>query len=324
MLLRKIYIGFLMLATVLCFFFSLQFLDDAFCKFPLFIYVLCLITILFIIGAIKEILSLVRHVKPLHKSVIFFIVFFSLIHFFYFLSFLLNLFSKLSFIEIQDKIESDFLFQTLIEWSSKHHFYFLFGFFLFFLLIFFVLVNSFRTIHLKLTLLILLYIVFNCSCFLSLIFLSYQWFFYLFFITIFSDSFAFFGGKLFGGKLLCPKLSPKKTWSGFLCGILITLITVCLYYIKSLNMLEKRSHIVFFIIFIIMSTIVSQLGDLIVSKFKRDAKIKDFNNLFEQHGGLLDRLDSLLFLVFFVVLILYNFEILRHNIISIIVSHSLK
>ncbi|PQP79977.1 hypothetical protein C6B37_00005, partial [Candidatus Phytoplasma phoenicium] len=151
MLLRKIYIGFLMLATVLCFFFSLKFLDDTFCKFPLFIYVVCLIIILFIIGAIKEILSLVCHTKPLHKSVIFFIVVFSLIHFFYFLSFLLNLFSKLSFIEIQDKIKSDFLFQTLIEWSSKHHFYFLFGFFWFFLLIFFVLVNSFRTIHLKLT-----------------------------------------------------------------------------------------------------------------------------------------------------------------------------
>lgn len=318
MLLHKIYIGFLMLATVLCFFFSLQFLDNTFCKFPLFIYVVCLITILFIIGAIKEILSLVRHKKPLHKSVIFFIVFFSLIHFFYFLAFLLNLFSKLSSIEIQDKIKSDFLFQKLIEWGSQHHFYFLFGFFWFFLLIFFVLVNSFRTIHLKLTLLIILYIIFNCSCFLSLIFLSYQWFFYLFFITICSDSFAFFGGKLFGGKLLCPKLSPKKTWSGFLCSILITLIIVFLYYIKPLNMLDKRSNIVLFIIFIIMSTIASQLGDLIASKFKRDAQIKDFNNLFEQHGGLLDRLDSFLFLVFFTVLILYNFDIFRYNIIAVI------
>ncbi|WP_239682427.1 phosphatidate cytidylyltransferase, partial [Candidatus Phytoplasma phoenicium] len=204
------------------------------------------------------------HFKTLNKRDSNFIILFSFIHFFYFLAFLLRLFRKLPFIIIKDQITNSFLFQILSSWSDNHHFDFLFGFFWFFLLIFFVLVDSFRTLHLKLTLLIILYIVFNSACFLNLIFLSHQWLIYLFFITIFSDSFAFFGGKLFGGKLLCPNLSPKKTWSGFFCGILITLIAVLLYYINYVRH-HDRLEIFYFIVFIIMSSIVSQFGDLIAS-----------------------------------------------------------
>lgn len=128
-------------------------------------------------------------------------------------------------------------------------------------------------------------------------------------ITIFiciwtNDTFAYLVGKNFGKRKLFPSVSPKKTIEGFLGGIIFTIICSMLlskYYIET-----KNSYI--WIVIAIIISIFSTLGDLIESKFKRVAEIKDSGNIMPGHGGILDRLDSIIFVVPFInlfYLILY-------------------
>ncbi len=128
-------------------------------------------------------------------------------------------------------------------------------------------------------------------------------------ITIFiciwtNDTFAYLVGKNFGKRKLFPSVSPKKTTEGFLGGIVFTIICSMLlskYYIET-----KNSYI--WIIISIIISIFSTLGDLIESKFKRVAEIKDSGNIMPGHGGILDRLDSIIFVIPFInlfYLILY-------------------
>lgn len=112
-----------------------------------------------------------------------------------------------------------------------------------------------------------------------------------------NDSFAFLVGKNFGKTKLFVSVSPKKTIEGFVGGFLCSLIAA--YIINILN--NDFSLINWFIIAAIVS-IIGTLGDLIESKFKRQAKIKDSGNIMPGHGGILDRLDSLLFAAPFVYL----------------------
>lgn|GEM_PF-5213911 len=103
-----------------------------------------------------------------------------------------------------------------------------------------------------------------------------------------TDSFAWFFGKTWGKRPLIS-LSPKKTWEGFLGGILSTAIALGLLHYK-----EKGSNI--FIIFLALA-ILSQAGDLLQSKLKRLAGIKDSSFLIPGHGGVYDRLDSLIYIL---------------------------
>nr|QOX89401.1 phosphatidate cytidylyltransferase ['Parthenium hysterophorus' phyllody phytoplasma] len=70
--------------------------------------------------------------------------------------------------------------------------------------------------------------------------------------------------------------------------------------------MNKISYFIVFSILTIISSIISQIGDLIVSKFKRNLNIKDFSNFIPEHGGLLDRFDSILFLSIFIILIIIS------------------
>lgn len=104
-----------------------------------------------------------------------------------------------------------------------------------------------------------------------------------------SDSFAYIAGKNFGKNKLFPSVSPKKTYEGFaggLIGALATGIAFSLYSEKSVF-----AWIVLTLVIVIMGV----LGDLIESKFKRAGGKKDSGTILPGHGGLLDRLDSLLF-----------------------------
>ncbi len=97
-------------------------------------------------------------------------------------------------------------------------------------------------------------------------------------------------GKLIGGKKL-TKISPNKTYSGVLGSFVFSIIFGSLYifYLKiSLNF-----EINYFIIIIVVS-LTSQIGDLIISLFKRKAKIKDTGSILPGHGGILDRIDGIL------------------------------
>lgn len=105
-----------------------------------------------------------------------------------------------------------------------------------------------------------------------------------------SDAGAYFGGRFFGRHLLLPALSPKKTIEGGLGGLLLTIIAVGLtaYSFLSLTLLEA-------VILGAAVSIFSQAGDLFESALKRILDVKDLGHMLPGHGGILDRVDSMLF-----------------------------
>ena len=91
---------------------------------------------------------------------------------------------------------------------------------------------------------------------------------------------------------MCKEISPNKTWEGSIGGLLAGSVISLIFY----NFLISSIDIKLVIITIILS-IVGQIGDLIMSKIKRENGIKDFSNILPGHGGILDRLDSSIFVV---------------------------
>lgn len=120
---------------------------------------------------------------------------------------------------------------------------------------------------------------------------------YIFIITIATDSGAFFIGSTLGGPKLCPKISPKKTWSGSLGGILCAFAFATSFIIAVLwNMsIDNFNNVSLWGAISIVLSIISQIGDLFESWLKRLNDIKDSSNLIPGHGGFLDRFDSALF-----------------------------
>jgi phosphatidate cytidylyltransferase len=119
-----------------------------------------------------------------------------------------------------------------------------------------------------------------------------------------NDSFAYLIGKNFGKRKIFESVSPKKTIEGFIGGWIFSLITA--FFISQQYTDSTINLIDWFSIASILS-IFGTIGDLIESKFKRQANIKDSGNIMPGHGGMLDRLDSLFFAAPFVFLYLYFF-----------------
>lgn len=115
-----------------------------------------------------------------------------------------------------------------------------------------------------------------------------------------NDSFAYLIGKNFGKRKLFESVSPKKTIEGFVGGVVFSVIAgiVISYYYDIISM----EH---WIALSLIASVFGTIGDLVESKFKRQAKIKDSGNIMPGHGGLLDRLDSLLFVAPFVYLYIH-------------------
>ena len=122
-------------------------------------------------------------------------------------------------------------------------------------------------------------------------------------ICIFTDIGGYIFGKIFKGPKL-TKISPKKTYAGVFGGYLLSIIFVYIfndYYNENFDLKE-------FILVIIISTI-SQLGDIVVSYFKRLSKIKDTGKLIPGHGGILDRIDGMIFAFpFYFIIYLINLK----------------
>ncbi|MGC6429973.1 MAG: phosphatidate cytidylyltransferase [Jejuia sp.] len=114
-----------------------------------------------------------------------------------------------------------------------------------------------------------------------------------------NDSFAYLIGKNFGRQKLFEKISPKKTVEGFLGGLLFACITS--YFISHFT---NTLNFTYWLYLSILITIFGTFGDLIESKFKRQANVKDSGNIMPGHGGLLDRLDSIIFASPFIYLFL--------------------
>lgn len=104
-----------------------------------------------------------------------------------------------------------------------------------------------------------------------------------------SDISAFFVGKIVGGPKLAPKVSPKKTWSGFLA----TLVVSYIIGIKSVTFFGSQSP-KSLITLTITIAIYAQIGDLIESWIKRKFEVKDSGSILPGHGGILDRVDGII------------------------------
>ncbi len=115
---------------------------------------------------------------------------------------------------------------------------------------------------------------------------------YLVILTaILTDTFAFFIGSFLGKHKLAPQISPNKTIEGSLAGWLGAGIFAFLF-----NYFTKLSLPFYFVsCFALLSPVVTQIGDLAFSLIKRNYGLKDFSNIFGTHGGVFDRLDSLVF-----------------------------
>ena len=102
-----------------------------------------------------------------------------------------------------------------------------------------------------------------------------------------NDTFGYFVGVLFGKHPLVPTISPKKTWEGLAGSVVFTIIGGCLAFHYIMNM-----HWWIGIIVGLMIVFTATCGDLIESAMKRDLSLKDMGTLLPGHGGMLDRLDS--------------------------------
>jgi phosphatidate cytidylyltransferase len=114
--------------------------------------------------------------------------------------------------------------------------------------------------------------------------------------TFSTDIFAYFIGKLFGKKKLLPEISPKKTVAGAIGGVIGSIIcTVAFgyFYVNLYAGINTPNY--HYILIGLLCGVIAQLGDWTASAIKRSVGIKDFGHIMPGHGGLLDRIDSLLF-----------------------------
>ena len=128
-----------------------------------------------------------------------------------------------------------------------------------------------------------------------------EYFFFIVLVCIFTDIGGYIFGKIFNGPRL-TKVSPNKTYAGMI-GSFALAFTAGFAYIEYANEMRSVELKIFISIFFI--SLVSQVGDLVISYFKRIAKIKDTGKILPGHGGLLDRIDGLIFV--FPILYLFSF-----------------
>jgi phosphatidate cytidylyltransferase len=112
-------------------------------------------------------------------------------------------------------------------------------------------------------------------------------------LTVFAaDTFAYFAGRLFGRRRMAPTLSPGKTWEGFVVGALVGV------FVAFVALYKDRGHYLTIWQAVVLGAVVvlaAAAGDLFESMLKRDMEVKDTGRLLGGHGGVLDRIDALLF-----------------------------
>jgi len=116
-------------------------------------------------------------------------------------------------------------------------------------------------------------------------------------VTWVCDSFAMWGGKAIGGPKLWPSVSPGKTRSGGVAGLIGGVLAAIAYVPLALAPTGKAIPLVYAAVMGLVLSIVAQVGDLAESLFKREAGVKDSSALIPGHGGVLDRFDSLYFVL---------------------------
>ena len=146
----------------------------------------------------------------------------------------------------------------------------------------------------QLLLLLFLLLCYGLSFMLSLLSLPFSievrlaWFFYLCVVTALNDISQFVSGKLFGKQTIAPRISPNKTWQGLIGGMLVSMLISA-----SLGTYLQLAGLGQLLLMGLLLSVGGFAGDLIFSAAKRYLKIKDFSELIPGHGGILDRVDSL-------------------------------
>ena len=136
-----------------------------------------------------------------------------------------------------------------------------------------------------------------------------QDYFHILFVAIIcvsTDVGGYIFGKFFKGPKL-TRLSPNKTYSGVIGSFLIPIIITNLFFELSPN-LDNTEYTKETLIFVLIISLVSQIGDIIISFFKRLSKIKDTGNIIPGHGGILDRIDGMIFAYPFSYLVFLNWN----------------
>ena len=118
-----------------------------------------------------------------------------------------------------------------------------------------------------------------------------------------TDIFAYLIGKHFG-KHKFSKVSPKKSIEGCISGVLGAVICAIIYILIMKNFVNIEVSYVFIAIMTLILSVISQVGDFVASSIKRFVDVKDYSNLLPGHGGMLDRIDSLIFIAPFVYMFL--------------------
>lgn len=116
-------------------------------------------------------------------------------------------------------------------------------------------------------------------------------------LTWIGDTAAMAGGKAIGGPKLAPTLSPRKTWAGAASGLVATVLVAWLYSAAILAPLGRALPVAGALLAGALISVTGQVGDLTESLFKREVGVKDSSTLIPGHGGMLDRVDSLLFVL---------------------------
>ena len=125
-----------------------------------------------------------------------------------------------------------------------------------------------------------------------------NFFLFLIIVCIFTDIGGYIFGKIFKGSKL-TKISPKKTYSGVIGSFILSLLFGLTYtkYLGQKSKILLETDPFFIILLILFISLVSQIGDLIISYFKRKAKLKDTGKILPGHGGFLDRIDGIIFVM---------------------------
>ena len=125
---------------------------------------------------------------------------------------------------------------------------------------------------------------------------NFEYFLFIVTVCIFTDIGGYIFGKIFKGPKL-TKISPNKTYAGVFGSFLLSLMAGMIYtnYFGK-NEITNSDHL-FILLLILFISLISQIGDLIISYFKRKAKLKDTGKILPGHGGLLDRIDGLVFVM---------------------------
>lgn len=133
-------------------------------------------------------------------------------------------------------------------------------------------------------------------------------------IPMLSDTFAMLTGSLIGGKKLCPRISPSKTISGTVGGALWTLLLMSAVWLIFANIsgykfMYSSFPIWAYLIVVLFGVIVAVMGDLFESILKRHSGVKDSGRMIPGHGGMLDRIDSYIFMAPYILLAFWIFAL---------------